>query len=176
MNWHTDGYYNAPQDYVAGFVLHCARPAISGGVNEVLDPEIAYIRIRDKSPEFVEALMHPQAMSIPENMEPDGRLRPESTGPVFFADPGTGRLQMRYTARTRSIEWRKDAATGEAQAFLREHLVNGDPLACKLSLKAGEGILNNNVLHNRTSFDDDDQAGGGRLIYRIRFHNRVEGS
>ena len=176
MNWHTDGYYNAPEDYVAGFVLHCARPAATGGVNELLDPEIAYIRLRDRDPALVLALMHSQAMSIPANQEPDGKLRPESVGPVFFPDPATGRLQMRYTARTRSITWRDDRLTCEAEAFLREHLTAGDPLARRLSLAAGEGILNNNVLHNRTEFADQGSPETGRLIYRVRFHDRVEGS
>ena len=173
MNWHTDGYYNAPRDYIAGFVLHCVRPAADGGVNELLDPEIAYIRLRDRNPALLAALMHRRAMSIPENREPDGTVRAESVGPVFFADPETGRMQMRYTARTRSIKWREDPATEEAQTFLREHL-SDDPLVCRLTLAAGQGILNNNILHNRTGFSDSDAAA--RLIYRVRFHNRVEGS
>lgn len=172
MNWHTDGYYNAPSDYVAGFVLHCARPAADGGGNELLDPEIAYIRLRDRDPAFIAALMDRRAMSIPENREADGSIRPESVGPVFFADPGTGRLQMRYTARTRSIAWRDAPATRAAEAALREILAGDDPLIRRLSLKAGEGILNNNVLHNRTGFG----AQAGRLIYRVRFTNRVRGS
>jgi len=173
MNWHTDGYYNAPQDYIAGFVLHCVQPAADGGVNELLDPEIAYIRLRDRNPALLHALMHPRTMSIPENREPDGTLRPESIGPVFFADPATGRMQMRYTARTRSIAWRDDPATQEAEQFLREEL-GRDPLITRLALTAGQGVLNNNILHNRTGFSDG--VGAGRLIYRVRFHNRVEGN
>jgi len=173
MNWHTDGYYNAPDDYIAGFVLHCVQPAAAGGVNELLDPEVAYIRLRDRNPALLAALMHRRAMSIPENREPDGSVRAESVGPVFFPDPATGRMQMRYTARTRSIKWREDPATDEAQDFLREHL-SDDPLIQRLTLSAGQGILNNNILHNRTGFSDSDAAQ--RLIYRVRFHNRVEGS
>ena len=176
MNWHTDGYYNAPEDYVSGFVLHCVRPAQSGGSNEILDPEIAYIRLRDENPDFISALVHPQAMSIPENREASGKVRPVSVGPVFYADPETGRLQMRYTARTRSIYWREDPLTNEAQSFLGEILGGPDPLSQRVTLGAGEGILNNNVLHNRTAFSDPTDQSPGRLICRVRFSNRVEGS
>ena len=173
MNWHTDGYYNGPADHISSFVLHNVQQASSGGVNQLIDPEIVYIRLRQSNPAFVAALMHREAMVIPENREPDGSIRPVSVGPVFFADPATGRLQMRYTARTRSIEWRDDPATGEAVDFLRE-LLASEPLTCTIRLKPGQGILNNNVLHNRTEFEDDKDSGT-RIVYRVRFHNRVGG-
>ena len=173
MNWHTDGYYNAPDNRISAFVLHCMVQAADGGTNDILDPEILYIRLRDKHPAYLRALMHPEAMTIPENREADGSIRPVSTGPVFYPDPGTGRLQMRYTARTRSIEWRNDAATLEAEAWLREYLAAGDPLALHHRLAPGEGILNNNVLHNRTPFANGGGAGDTRVIFRVRFHNRI---
>lgn len=178
MNWHTDGYYNAPEDRISAFVLHCVRPAATGGENRLFDPELFYIRLRDENPDALRALMHPQAMTIPENREPDGSLRPASVGPVFYPDPGTGRLQMRYTARTRSIAWRDDPATTEAEALLRSLLQRDDPLMLQMRLDAGQGILNNNVLHDRTPFQTDAQdetakAARGRLVLRVRFHNRV---
>ena len=48
----------------------------------------------------------------------------------------------------------------------------------QMRLDAGQGILNNNVLHDRTPFQEDAQdetakAASGRLILRVRFHNRV---
>lgn len=176
MNWHTDGYYNAPDQRISAFVLHCVRPADDGGTNQLFDPEILYIRLRDISPDHVRALMHPGAMTIPENHEPDGTLRPVSVGPVFFGDSETGRLQMRYTARTRSVEWRDDPATIAAEACLRMCLAQDDPLMVQVALKAGQGVLNNNVLHNRTGFQDGQGTDGGRLIVRVRFHNRVKGN
>lgn len=169
LNWHTDGYYNDADHQISAFVLHCVRPAPSGGVNQILDPEIAYIRLRDENPTFLRALMHPQAMTIP----PDGDLRPASVGPVFYADPATGRLQMRYTARTRSIEWRDDPATTQAQGFLRDCLMAGDPLMLQIRMQAGQGVLNNNVLHNRTRFEDGQDTADTRLMIRVRFHNRI---
>ncbi|MCA0869233.1 TauD/TfdA family dioxygenase [Seohaeicola saemankumensis] len=173
MNWHTDGYYNPPDQRISAFVLHCVRAAPVGGVNQLLDPELLYIRLRDHHLDWLRALLHPQAMSIPENREADGTLRPVSVGPVFYPDPETGRMQMRYTARTRSIDWRNDPDTRAAEAFLRDYLARGDPLATDLHLAPGQGVLNNNVLHNRTPFEPG-RNGDSRLIYRVRFHNRVK--
>jgi hypothetical protein len=173
MNWHTDGYYNAPDNRISAFVLHCFAQAPDGGTNDILDPEILYIRLRDKNPAWLAALMHPKAMSIPENVEPDGAVRPVSVGPVFYPDPGTGRMQMRYTARTRSIAWRDDPATREAEAWLRASLAKGDPLALHVRLAPGMGVLNNNVLHNRTPFKNGPGTAHERVIFRVRFHNRI---
>lgn len=173
MNWHTDGYYNAPADRISAMVLHCAQPADAGGENQFLDPAIAFIRLWDENPDYVRALMHEAAMVIPENREADGSLRPASIGPVFYADPECGAMQMRYTARTRSISWRDDALTREAVAFLQSTLEGPDPLAISLRFKAGQGVLCNNVLHDRTGFDASAPETSKRLVYRVRFTNRV---
>ena len=176
MNWHTDGYYNGPDERIRAMVLHCVHPAADGGENRLFDPEIAFIRLRDRDPGHVAALMHPEAMTIPENREPDGTLRPVSTGPVFWVD-GDGRLAMRYTARTRSIAWRDDPATARAVAALTEVLNDPDePFILRRRMQAGEGLLCNNVLHDRTGFDPDPARPSNRLVFRVRFHNRVRGS
>lgn len=176
MNWHTDGYYNAPGDRISAMVLHTAVPASEGGENQFLDPAIAYIRLRDENPDYIRAMLAPDAMTIPENHEPDGTLRPVSVGPVFFPDPDTGALQMRYTARTRSIEWAADALTQEAVGFLQSTLERPDSLTISLRFGAGQGVLCNNVLHNRTGFDAAASDQSPRVVYRVRFHNRVRGS
>lgn len=175
MNWHTDGYYNAPDDRISAMVLHTAEPADDGGSNHFLDHTIAYIRLMDENPDYVTALLHPEAMTIPANEE-EGSYRPPSVGPVFFADPDTGALQMRYTARTRSIEWRDDELTHEAVSFLQSTLEKPDPLTISLRFEAGQGVLCNNVLHDRTGFDAAAEEFSPRVVYRVRFHNRVKGS
>lgn len=175
INWHTDGYYNGPEEQILAMALHCVRPADDGGVSQLMDQDIAYIRMRDRDPAFIAALMHPQAMTIPENAEPNGSVRPVSVGPVFSVGQD-GRLAMRYTARTRSIAWRDDPVTREAAATLQSILTGNDPLMLTGKLPAGTGVLCNNVLHNRTSFDPDTGRPSNRLLYRVRFHNRVEGS
>ena len=173
LNWHTDGYYNDSKNSVLAFVLHCFVPAAQGGENQIVDPEIAYMRMRDENPAFVKAFFHPEAMTIPENVEKDGSVRQASVGPVFFIDKETGRLQMRYTARTRSIEWRDDPDTLNAVAWMRDWLESKDEYVFTHQLKAGQGILTNNVLHNRTGFVDDRDASKHRIMMRMRFHNRI---
>jgi hypothetical protein len=85
-------------------------------------------------------------------------------------------MQMRYTARTRSISWRDDPLTREAVAFLQSTLEKPDPLTISLRFEEGQGVLCNNVLHDRTGFDAEAQAFSPRTVYRVRFHNRVKGS
>jgi len=172
LNWHTDGYYNAPDNTIRGFILHCVQDAMAGGVNQILDNDIAYIRLRDENPDYITALMHPEAMTIPETHEEDGTLRPASVGPVFWIEGND--LIMRYTARTRSIEWRDDPTTQKAVAFLQNLLVKGDPLMLEAKLKPGQGVFNNNALHNRTAFDADEVGNNSRrIMYRVRFNKRI---
>jgi len=167
--WHTDGYYNAPEQRIRAFVLHCVQPAAAGGENRLLDPEIAYLLLRDADPRYIEALSAPDAMTIPANEEDSAVMRPAHTGPVFSTDGGA--LHMRYTARTRSIEWRPDEATRAAAQFLRQILDAGSPYVFTLRLAAGQGLVCNNVLHDRSAFTDDPMVG--RLVYRARYFDRV---
>jgi len=172
LSWHTDGYYNAPENRIRAMVLHCARNAGEGGINELFDPEIAYIRLRDENPQFITSLMHPQAMIIPANEDPRSAYRPDSIGPVFEVDDETGHLHMRYSARARNVIWRDDETTTQARAFLTDILKN-DPLIIRHKLQSGQGVISNNVLHNRTGFIDTGDIGNTRLMYRIRYMERV---
>ena len=167
--WHTDGYYNAPEQRIRAFLLHCVRPAAAGGENRLLDPEIAYILLRDTDPRYVEALCAPDAMTVPANEEDAAAARPAQTGPVFAVDGRT--LHMRYTARTRSIEWRPDEATRAAVQCLRQILEADSPYVFTLRLAGGQGLVCNNVLHDRSAFSDG--AAPGRLVYRARYGDRV---
>lgn len=173
ISWHTDGYYNyhGPSHCIQGMLLHCVRDAAEGGINAFLDPDIAYIRLRDADPAYIAALMHPQAMTIPANEEPDGATRAANVGPVFAVDPRSGALIMRYTARKRSIAWRDDATTRQAVQAL-ERILDTDPFVVVHRLAPGEGIICNNVLHTRTAFADG-RAGAGRLLYRVRYLDRI---
>jgi hypothetical protein len=169
--WHTDGYYNLPEHRIRAMLLHCVRPAAEGGENMLLDPEIAYILMREADPGHIAALMQADAMTIPANTETGVETREARTGPVFSIDSATGDLHMRYTARTRSIEWKADDATGAAVAFLEDLLESGSPYLFHNRLAAGQGLICNNVLHNRTAFTDDDSAP--RLVYRARYYERI---
>ncbi len=169
ISWHTDGYYHPPGQRIRGMLLHCVQPAARGGDNALLDPEIAYIHLRDSNPDYIYALMHPRAMTIPANDVEDGEPRPAQSGSVFSVDEA-GHLHMRYTARTRSIEWRDDADTRAATACLNAFLASDSPWIFRHRLAAGEGLICNNVLHNRSAFEDGETP---RLLYRARYLDRV---
>jgi alpha-ketoglutarate-dependent taurine dioxygenase len=170
LSWHTDGYYNDKSRQVNAVVLHCAHNAAAGGENELLDPEIAYIRLRDENPRFITALEHPECMTIPANVGVEGEIRPAVSGPVFSYD-ACGEIHMRYSARKRNIQWRDDELTRTALDFLTEILAEENGPLFRYRLQPGEGLISNNVLHNRTAFKDG--SGHQRLLYRARFFNRV---
>jgi hypothetical protein len=176
INWHTDGYYNSRDRAILGMLLYCVRDAAEGGANALLDPEWVYLRIRDTDPDLLAALMAPDAMTIPANVEDGVELRPARSGPVFWVDPPTGNLCMRYTARKRSIEWRGDARTRAAVALLEDLLSADSSPIYRYRLAPGEGLICNNVLHNRTGFRDDVPRGKKRLVYRGRYLDRVAGT
>jgi hypothetical protein len=167
--WHTDGYYNAPDRQIRGLILHCVQPAELGGENELLDHEIAYILVRDESPEYVQALMHPEAMTIPASAADGAELHPDRPGPVFSLQ-ADGHLHMRYTDRKRNIQWRDDPLTSEALRFLRSVLYGKTQWHFQGRLEAGWGLIGNNILHTRGGFED---GGHPRLLYRARYYDRV---
>lgn len=170
IKWHTDGYYNPPQQAVRAMVLHCVRSASEGGENRLLDHELAYLLLRDADPEHIRALMQDDAMLIPERTDEDGVARAAQSGPVFSLDEN-GNLHMRYTARTRSIAWKEDAATRAAVAVLEKILGAESPHILRARLEPGMGLLCNNVLHDRAAFTDDPARP--RLLYRARYHDRI---
>ena len=171
IKWHTDGYYQPPTRPIRAMVLHCVRPARLGGDTALMNHEMAYIALRDANPDWVRALMAFDAMTIPERLDDDGLARPEQAGPVFMVDALSGKLHMRYTARTRSIVWKDDAATRDAVAFLADFLASDSPHVFRLRLDAGMGLVCNNVLHDRAGFVDDPEQP--RLLYRARYLDRL---
>jgi len=171
INWHTDGYYNAPDRLIRAMVLHCVQAAARGGANALLDHELVYLMLRDADPEFVAALMHPHCMTIPANVENGVEIRAAQTGPVFSVDSVDGYLHMRYTARTRSIVWRDDFTTRAALQKLEALLTSEHTPIFQHRMQPGQGILCNNVLHTRTGFDDD--ASAQRLVLRARYYDRI---
>ena len=170
INWHTDGYYNTPDRRILGMTLHCAQDAETGGENALLDHEIAYIQLRDIRPEYVAALMQPDAMTIPARMDDDNIARAEQSGPVFSVDPEQGFLYMRYTARTRSIVWKNDATTLAAVKTLADILTSSEYIL-SAQLAPGMGLICNNVLHTRSAFSDSPERR--RLLYRGRYYDRL---
>lgn len=173
IHWHTDGYYNSPDRPVRGLLLHCVRAAATGGENGLMDHELAYIQLRDRDPDWIRALMQADAMTIPANVVDGQVLRPDRSGPVFLVDPG-GRLRMRYTARARHVVWKDDPAVQAAAAWLKNNLGRGSAGVFHATLRPGWGLVSNNVLHDRSGFDDDPDHP--RLLYRARYYDRIGGT
>ncbi|MEO8753167.1 MAG: TauD/TfdA family dioxygenase [Casimicrobiaceae bacterium] len=174
--WHTDGYYNPAERRIRAFILHCVRPAAEGGTNRLLDPDIAYILLRDADPDHIRALCAADVMTIPANALEGAAPRPAQTGPVFSIDGEDGSLHMRYTARTRSVAWRPDESTRAAVRCVERLLGSDSPFVFIHRLTGGQGLVCNNVLHDRTAFTVAPGNEPGRLVYRARYRDRVAGT
>ena len=170
IHWHTDGYYNRHDKQIRALCLHCVRPAKEGGENALMDHDIAYIRLRDENPDYIRALMLPDAMTIPANIVNGKEIRPVRSGPVFSVSEH-GKLHMRYTARARNVIWYPDMDTLNAVTALESLLQSDDPYIFRLTLQPGWGLISNNVLHDRSGFIDDEALP--RLLYRLRYFERL---
>jgi alpha-ketoglutarate-dependent taurine dioxygenase len=172
LNWHTDGYYNALDEHIRSFLLHCLQNALAGGESMLINHELIYIQLYDKNPQLVAALMQPDALTIPANIENGVEVRPAQTGPVFYRDSTTNSLQMRYTARSRSIEWKQDDNTQRAVGMIEELLIDND-YVLNYTLQPGEGLICNNILHGRSAFTNGNIPQQQRVMYRARSYNRL---
>lgn len=166
LNWHSDGYYNTHQYLIRAFILHCAQDAAEGGENSIIDPDIVYIRLRDRCPDLLPALFAGDAMTIPAN----SGIRGKRSGSVFSFNSTDGSLHLRYTARTRSINWKQD---DRLQPALEEliNIINTPEDQTQIRLTPGQGIICNNVLHTRSAYTDN--PGQPRTLFRARYYDRV---
>ena len=175
IQWHTDGYYNPPERQIHALLLHCVQSAPQGGENRLLDHEFVYLRLRDQNPDYIRALMQPDVMTIPARTDGETVARPENTGPVFSVNPLTGDLHMRYTIRGRNVVWKDDVLTRQALAALGDWLEGGGSrYIFRGKLEPGMGLISNNVLHDRSGFEDTPQQR--RLLYRARYMDRLAGT
>ncbi|HUV21195.1 MAG TPA: TauD/TfdA family dioxygenase [Gammaproteobacteria bacterium] len=172
MNWHTDGYYNPHARRINAFSLYCVNQSARGGGNFLFDHEMMYLLIRDQSPELLEALMRDDLMRIPANVQDNQVIRAEETGPVFALQPITCALNMRFTSRPHNIVWKSDKCSQQALNLVREILMQGEAMI-EIRLRAGQGIVCNNILHGREAFQDDPQHPA-RLIYRARYYDAID--
>ncbi len=70
------------------------------------------------------------------------------------------------------IHWRDDAVTSAAREFLADMLADTNAPILRYRLQPGQGLICNNVLHNRTAFEDGPAQK--RLLYRARFFDRID--
>lgn len=173
LSWHTDGYYNLPDEQIRGMILHCVNTAAVGGENALLDHEMLYIHLRDENPAYISALMKANVMTIPANIEDGVEIRAAQSGPVFSVDENSGTLHMRYSARKRNIIWADDEITTAAVNAIDRFLASDSPWIFHHRLSSGQGLICNNVLHNRTSFENDESGEQQRLVFRGRYYDRL---
>lgn len=171
INWHTDGYYNTKQKQINALLLHVVEKAAQGGQNSLMDPEMAYIQLREKNPEYIRALMGRDVMTIPARIDEGKVARKEESGPVFSISIN-GDLHMRYTIRVNNVIWSEDPLTQEALEYLNLILNSKSPYIFHGLLEPGMGLVSNNVLHTRENFIDDETRQ--RYIYRARYYSRLK--
>jgi len=152
MNWHTDGYYNNPDNAVRCFTLHCVAQAAQGGSLTLIDDELIAYALWQDDPELFGLLTHPAAMTLPHNHDAEGHDRPDRILPVIFQHED-GAVAMRYTTRSRNIVWRCGATQAAAEhvaSLIEQH----DAWQIRVRLTPGQGIVTRNILHCRGQFVD----------------------
>ncbi len=171
IGWHSDGYYNSYKKRIRAFSLFCASPAKAGGSNSWIDPHMIYIHLYEDNPDMVKALTNNKAMTIPEH-KIDGLVRREiSIGPIFFIDDMTNELYIRYTQRKKNIEFANSTEVRQAVEILDNFLASNSIYHFNHTMQEAQGMLCNNVLHNRSGFTDDPNKP--RLMLRGRFFSRI---
>ncbi len=171
IGWHTDGYYNSVENRIRAFSLFCVNPAKQGGENQWIDQQMVYLLLREENPAIIEALSHPQAMSIPEHVVDNVVRRKTSTGPIFFIDDMTNQLSMRYTQRKKNIDFHDSIEIKQAVECLDQLLADNTQYHFSHTMKTGQGLICNNVLHKRSSFINDQDKP--RLMLRGRYFNSI---
>ncbi len=171
LNWHTDGYYNGASKRIRSFSLFCVSRAAAGGENYWIDHELVYILLREKNLDFIKALEHPSAMSIPKHQVGKNIRRPATQGAVFFIDMQSGKLMMRYTKRKHNVIWANIPFLNAAKIALEKILDSSTPYHFRYLMQQGEGFLCNNILHRRSAFSENKTMQ--RLILRGRYFERI---
>lgn len=171
INWHTDGYYNCADQKVCAFILHCVRAAFEGGSNSLMDQDQVFIHLMQQEPLYITALMDDRVMTIPENVKDGIVIRPATSTAIFKVLNDRHDILMRYSMRKKNIQFKQDTVTQEALACMDAFINSAASPHSTIKLKAGQGVVCNNVLHKRTAFKD--KAGLERLYYRARYYNRI---
>ena len=163
LNWHTDGYYD--EKPIFSWLLHCEEPAYSGGENYLLDHELA-IREYIIKYDNLDSLSSLDAFTIPGNTHAN---RGETKGYICNNDNEYKKFHMKFSMREKNMKLNEQSKT----AIMRmKKIIKED---CKkycltYKLSKNEGIVSNNILHGRNSFEDGKAM---RKLYRIRSYERI---
>ena len=87
---------------------------------------------------------------------------------------------MRFSARARHVVWSERARAAGVRECILGLIDAGDVPVVRYRLAPNEGIVCNNVLHNRAAFEDAGSSedggvsrGQGRRLLRVRYHDRI---
>lgn len=170
-NWHTDATYYGSDNPIQALFLLCKRPAVEGGGNKVLDHEILYIHLREQNPGALEVLMNRDCFNYRHPVT--GEIDPRRGGKVFWTN-ADGHLCHRFSFRKRDMAWSAERDTAAAREALESMITEGPAQIIEGRLESGMGLISNNVLHTRERLVDSDDATQKRLLFRTRFHDRVD--
>lgn len=169
-NWHTDATYYGSDSTIQALFLLCKRPAAEGGSNKVLDHEMLYIRLRDKAPGALEVLMNRNCFNY--RNPATGETDPHRGGKVFWVN-AEGHLCHRFSFRKIDMAWSDESDTAAARKVLESLISDESEHVIEGRLESGMGLISNNVLHTREKLVDSGDAANKRLLFRTRFHDRV---
>jgi hypothetical protein len=170
VNWHTDATYYGSNHTIQGLFLLCKRPALEGGSNKVLDHEMLYIRLRDRSPDALDVLMGRDCLNY--RNPATGAVDPLRGGKVFWKNTD-GHLCHRFSFRKTDLAWSGDSDVSAARGVLESLIADEASHVIEGRLETGMGLISNNVLHTRERLVDSDDAEQKRLLFRTRFYDRV---
>ncbi len=93
--------------------------------------------------------------------------RKTATGAIFLIDKKTNCLYLRYSRRKKNIIFTKEVLPA---INLLNNILDNNKYSLNYKMQAGDGIICNNVIHNRTSFADINNK---RLMLRGRYFSRI---
>jgi hypothetical protein len=148
--------------------LLCVRQARAGGISKIVSSVAINNAILERRPDL-HALLHQDYYRTREGEERGGDRRWYAL-PVFGVRDGrfTSQYSRTFVEAAQRIPEipRITAAQDEALDLLAEV---AEELCFEMELRAGDiQLLNNHVTyHARTAFEDDEQSGRDRLLYRL---------
>jgi hypothetical protein len=170
VNWHTDATYYGSDKTIQALFLLCKRPAVEGGSNKVLDNEVLYIHLRDKSPDALAILMNKNCFKY--KNPATGEISEHLGGKVFWTN-ADGHLCHRFSFRKMDMAWSEENDIAAAKKVLESLISDESEHVIEGRLESGMGLISNNVLHTREKLVDSDDAAKKRLLFRARFYDRV---
>ncbi|MHB1092963.1 TauD/TfdA family dioxygenase [Thiobacillus sp.] len=170
-NWHTDATYYGSDNPIQALFLLCKRPAVEGGSNKVLDHEILYIHLREQNPGALDVLMNRDCFNYRNPVT--GEIDPRRGGKVFWTN-ADGHLCHRFSFRKMDMAWSGESDAAAAREALESMISEGPAQIIEGRLESGMGLISNNVLHTRERLVDSADATQKRLLFRTRFHDRVD--